>query len=285
MRVFALLSRYFNGYDAQRLELALDCRAGKTEKPFVEEVPVDMNSADINSVLHIQGRESATDSEEKLYQLLTEGIPAMQKIATVYISQSIKQMRVTKLPNIRLGVSLSAGLLNLDMDVEGMDQTQLFDILSRYDRRKKYFRLKDGSFLDVSHGQLRELSALKDSLQISDSELKKGRTQVPAYRAMYLDSQLKGGDLIRVEKDRGFRALIRNMETMEDHKFQVPPEQEKILRGYQKEGFCWIKTLKHNRFGGILADDMGLGKTLQVITFLWSEFLDLRLGKTGVRLW
>ena len=270
MRVFALLSRYFNGYDAQRLELALDCRAGKTEKPFVEEVPVDMNSADINSVLHIQGRESATDSEEKLYQLLTEGIPAMQKIATVYISQSIKQMRVTKLPNIRLGVSLSAGLLNLDMDVEGMDQTQLFDILSRYDRRKKYFRLKDGSFLDVSHGQLRELSALKDSLQISDSELKKGRTQVPAYRAMYLDSQLKGGDLIRVEKDRGFRALIRNMETMEDHKFQVPPEQEKILRGYQKEGFCWIKTLKHNRFGGILADDMGLGKTLQVITFLWS---------------
>ena len=45
-------------------------------------------------------------------------------------------MRVTKLPNIRLGVSLSAGLLNLDLDVEGMDQAQLFDILSRYDRRK-----------------------------------------------------------------------------------------------------------------------------------------------------
>lgn len=60
----------------------------------------------------------------------------MQKVAAVYISQSIKQMRVTKLPNIRLGVSLSAGLLNLDLDVEGMDQAQLFDILSRYDRRK-----------------------------------------------------------------------------------------------------------------------------------------------------
>lgn len=69
------------------------------------------------------------------------------------------------------------------------------------------------------------------------------------------------------------------METMEDHKFQVPPEQEKILRGYQKEGFCWIKTLKHNRFGGILADDMGLGKTLQVITFLWSEFLESAPGE------
>lgn len=262
--VFVLLSRYFNSYDAQRMELALDCRTEERKRSDL--IAGGIPDTEPGSL------EDETDSEEKLYKLLTEGIPAMQKIATVYISQSIKQMRVTKLPNIRLGVSLSAGLLNLDMDVEGMDQAQLFDILSRYDRRKKYFRLKDGSFLDVSDGRLLELSALKDGLQISDSELKKGKTQVPAYRAIYLDSQLKGGDLIKVEKDNAFRALIRNMQTMEEHRFQVPPEQEKILRGYQKEGFYWIKTLKHNRFGGILADDMGLGKTLQVITFLWSEF-------------
>lgn len=262
--VFALLSKYFNGYDDQRMELALDCRAEELESLCRE------GSGKPDSV---------KASEEKLYQLLTEGIPAMQKVAAVYISQSIKQMRVTKLPNIRLGVSLSAGLLNLDLDVEGMDQAQLFDILSRYDRRKKYFRLKDGSFLDVSDGQLRELSALKNGLQISDRELKKGKTQVPAYRAMYLDSQLKGGDLIKVEKDNAFRALIRNMQTMEEHKFQIPRKQEKILRGYQKEGFYWIKTLKHNQFGGILADDMGLGKTLQVITFLWSEFQESASGE------
>lgn len=262
MGVFVLLSKYFNGYDAQRMELALDCRTGEYENLNGEDASVNMDS-----------------SEEKLYQLLKEGIPAMRKIGTVYISQAIRQMRVMKMPGIRLGVSLSAGLLNLDLDVEGMDQAQLFDILSRYDRRKKYFRLKDGSFLDVSDGQLRELSVLKNGMQISDSELKKGKTQVPAYRAMYLDSQLKRGDLIKVEKDNAFRALIRNMQTMEEHKFQIPGEQEKILRGYQKEGFYWIKTLKYNQFGGILADDMGLGKTLQVIAFLWSEFQESRPGE------
>ena len=261
--VFAMLSKYFNGYDEQRMELALDCRAEKVEALQVGEAGVSEHQ----------------EPEEKLYRLLTEGIPAMQKLGTVYISQAIKQMRVTKMPNIRLGISLSAGLLNLDIDVEGMDQAQLFDILSRYDRRKKYFRLKDGSFLDISDGQLRELSELKDDLQINGKELKKGRTQVPAYRAMYLNSQLKGGDLIKVEKDNAFQALIRNMQTMEEHKFQVPPQQEKILRGYQKEGFYWIKTLKHNQFGGILADDMGLGKTIQVIAFLWSEFQESAPGE------
>ena len=261
--VFAMLSKYFNGYDEQRMELALDCRAEKVEALQVGEAGVSEHQ----------------EPEEKLYRLLTEGIPAMQKLGTVYISQAIKQMRVTKMPNIRLGISLSAGLLNLDIDVEGMDQAQLFDILSRYDRRKKYFRLKDGSFLDISDGQLRELSELKDDLQINGKELKKGRTQVPAYRAMYLNSQVKGGDLIKVEKDNAFQALIRNMQTMEEHKFQVPPQQEKILRGYQKEGFYWIKTLKHNQFGGILADDMGLGKTIQVIAFLWSEFQESAPGE------
>ena len=261
--VFAMLSKYFNGYDEQRMELALDCRAEKVEALQVGEAGVSEHQ----------------EPEEKLYRLLTEGIPAMQKLGTVYISRAIKQMRVTKMPNIRLGISLSAGLLNLDIDVEGMDQAQLFDILSRYDRRKKYFRLKDGSFLNISDGQLRELSELKDDLQINGKELKKGRTQVPAYRAMYLNSQLKGSDLIKVEKDNAFQALIRNMQTMEEHKFQVPPQQEKILRGYQKEGFYWIKTLKHNQFGGILADDMGLGKTIQVIAFLWSEFQESAPGE------
>ena len=53
---------------------------------------------------------------------------------------------------------------------------------------------------------------------------------------MYLDSQLKGGDLIKVEKDNAFRALIRNMQTMEEHKFQIPREQEKIPPGLSERG-------------------------------------------------
>ena len=58
---------------------------------------------------------------------------------------------------------------------------------------------------------------------------------------MYLDSQLKGGDLIKVEKDNAFRALIRNMQTMEEHKFQILREQEKSSGAIRKRAFTGSK--------------------------------------------
>ena len=50
------------------------------------------------------------------------------------------------------------------------------------------------------------------------------------------------------------------MKTVEDNDFEVPRSWTVFCAGYQKQGFLWIKTLKANGFGGILADDMGLGK-------------------------
>ena len=78
--------------------------------------------------------------------------------------------------------------------------------------------------------------------------------------------------MISSVRDKNFRSLIRNMKTVEDNDFEIPAELEPILRGYQKTGFLWLKTLSANGFGGILADDMGLGKTLQVICYLLSEY-------------
>ena len=87
-----------------------------------------------------------------------------------------------------------------------------------------------------------------------------------------------------VWKDKAFRSLIRNMKTVEDNDFEIPPELEGVLREYQKKGFLWLKTLQYNGFGGILADDMGLGKTLQVIAFLLSDYRESvpqESGETG----
>lgn len=55
------------------------------------------------------------------------------------------------------------------------------------------------------------------------------------------------------------------------------------MRSYQKNGFLWLKTLRENGFGGILADDMGLGKTLQVISLLTAEQQEMQAGEKELR--
>ena len=213
-----------------------------------------------------------SSDEERLFLFLQEGIPRLQELCEVYISDAVRAMRVLPAPHVSVGVSIAGDLLELTLQSEEMPMDQLISILSRYDRKKKYYRLKNGSFVDLGDEGIRTLAQLKQELMIADSAMEDGVVSLPRYRAMYLDGSLKEDSGLSLQKRKSFRALVRNMKTVEDNDFEVPPELDGILRGYQKQGFLWIKTLKANGFGGILADDMGLGKTLQVIAFLLSEW-------------
>lgn len=220
------------------------------------------------------GMMALSGDEDKLYELLTEGILRIQEMGEVFISDALKKIRVSPAPKVSMGVSLAGDMLELSMSTQDMPMDQLIEILSRYDRRKKYYRLKCGSFVDMSGGELETLARLKNELGITDRQLRQEQVALPKYRALYLDGELKAQQMSGAVRDKNFKELVRNMKTVEDSDFEVPASLEGIMREYQKKGFLWIKTLKNNGFGGILADDMGLGKTLQVIAFLLSEFVD-----------
>ncbi len=212
--------------------------------------------------------------EEKLYGLMAEGIPKMQELGEVFVSEALKRFSVTQAAKVSMGISLAGDLLELTVSAGDMPMDQLVEILSKYDRKKKFYRLKNGSFVDLDGGDMGLLARLKDELGITDRQLRQERIALPKYRALYLDGELKEQRAFRAAKDRNFKELVRNMKTVEDNDFEIPASLEDIMREYQKKGFLWMKTLKHNGFGGILADDMGLGKTLQVIAFLLSEYID-----------
>ncbi len=214
--------------------------------------------------------------EEKLYDFLQEGLPRLQEICTVYVSDAVHSFRIRPVPHVNVGLSLTGDLLELSLSCEEMPLDQLIAVLSRYDRKRKYYRLKDGSFVNFSNEGICTLAGLKQGLDLDGRQLAKGRVRIPRYRAMYLDERLQEGSGLGVHRDRDFRALVRNMKTARDADFEIPEELEGVLRGYQKTGFLWIKTLQENGFGGILADDMGLGKTLQVIAFFLSEWQEAK---------
>lgn len=211
-------------------------------------------------------------SEEMMYDFLTEGIPRLHDLGEVFISDSMKRMKVNSSPRISVGISLAGDLLELNMTSEDMSKEQLLEILNKYDRKKKYYRLKNGEFINVAGESLETLADLKQGLGLTDRQLIQEEILLPRYRAMFLDTRLREQETVQAVKDRAFRALVRNMKTVEDNDFEVPQILQPVLREYQKKGFLWLKTLQHNGFGGILADDMGLGKTLQVIAFLYSSY-------------
>ena len=112
------------------------------------------------------------------------------------------------------------------------------------------------------------MEELNEGLHLTKEELKERKAQVPLYRSLYLDSLMKdNADYIRLERDKKFKTVIREMRSMEDADREVPDKIHAVLRPYQEIGFQWLSSLAKFGFGGILADDMGLGKTLQVLTF------------------
>lgn len=215
-----------------------------------------------------------SQDEELLYELLTEGMERLKEVSEVYVSDAFQKLKVQNAPRVAVGVSMSGDMLNLKLISQEMPREQLIEILSRYNRKKKYYRLKNGDFIHMADGSLPKLAELTESLQLTERQLRQEFVELPKYRALYLDAQMKEDHALQASRDANFRNLIKNMKSIEDNEFEVPEGMEQILREYQKVGFRWIKTLCHNGFGGILADDMGLGKTLQAIAFLLSEYQD-----------
>ncbi len=232
------------------------------ENEFDRRITPWFNSYDpLNHLLDI------IDDDEKMYLLLTEGIPVMQQEASVFISDSLKKLFVLPSPHITVGVSAASDLLKLDISSDELSNEELADILSRYDRRKKFYRLKNGSFIKAG-GSLNQLEAVSRDLQISQKDLRRGQTDIPAFRAFYLD-EMDDTSLV-LQRDEHFCSLISRMKEMRQKTYTPSDHLDSIMRDYQKKGFSWLCSLKDCHFAGLLADEMGLGKTLQVIAFLES---------------
>lgn len=211
------------------------------------------------------------NDEEALYRLLSEGMDEFMTLGQVLVSDAARKIRVLPSPQVKVGVQAAGRWLELSVDADGMSQDELLDILSGYDPKKKYYRLRSGEFLNVDENGVMTVARMTDSLGIGRNELLSGTVKVPMYRALYLDSVLKEGNGITFYRDNLFRAVVRGMKSVEDSDYAVPDSLQQVLRGYQKNGYRWLKTLDVNGFGGILADDMGLGKTIQVIALLQAE--------------
>ena len=207
---------------------------------------------------------------DKIYEFLLEDVNIYMKKFEVLVTERFKSKQIRQAKMGSIGVKVENNLLEINLKNLDIDIKELQKIMEKYQLKKKYYRLKDGSFLNLEENkEIDFLDKLVTGMDIDYKELEEGEVKLPAYRSLYLNKLLKNKTGIQVTKNKEYKEIVNdlNKEHLEDE-IIIPKKFDKILRYYQKTGFKWLKILDSYKFGGILADDMGLGKTIQILAVI-----------------
>ncbi len=210
------------------------------------------------------------DDEELLFRLLTDGLTELDGLGEVLLSERLRGIRVRPAPSLSVRATVKSDLLNVELGASGLTKEELVEYLDGFSRQQRYVRLTSGDLVRIGDN-LKVAQELADGLGVSVEELAAGRAGLASARSLLIDALLERADGVRLERDAGFRRIVRDFESYGDADIDVPTGLEATLRGYQEDGFRWLGTLERLGFGGILADDMGLGKTLQVIAHVLAQ--------------
>lgn len=209
-------------------------------------------------------------NNDQIYNFLTEDISYYMQKFEVMVTDNFKTKQVVKPKIGSLGVKVENDLLKVDFSKIDFDLSELSDIMSKYKLKKKYHRLKNGTFLDLEdNNEMAFFDQVLTGMDVDYKDLEKGKITLPVNRTLYLNQLLKGIKGTEIVKNQEYKEIVNKLnQDLIDEEYELPRELNAKLRYYQKTGYNWLKVLDNYRFGGILADDMGLGKTLQVLAVI-----------------
>ena len=211
-------------------------------------------------------------NNEDIYNFLSNDINLYMEKFEVLVTENFKtkEIRAPKLGAI--GVKVENNLLNIDLGKLSISPEEIQEVMEKYKLKKKFYRLKNGSFLNLAESEdIEFLDKLSSGMNINFKDLKDNTIKLPVNRSLYLNELLKNFKNTQTSKNAEYREIIDNLEKNNFvEELDIPQTMQNTLRDYQKTGFNWLKTLDSYKFGGILADDMGLGKTIQILTLILS---------------
>ena len=208
--------------------------------------------------------------DDKIYNFLAKDIEIYMQKFEVLATENFKSKEIRKPKLGTIGVKVENNLLSIDFKKLNINVDEIKDVMQKYQLKKKYYRLKDGSFLNLEENEdIEFLDKLVTGMDLDYKDLEKETVKLPINRSLYLNELLKREQSVNASKSNEFQKIVSDLEKDNiNDEIAIPEEMENVLRDYQKTGFKWLKVLDSYHFGGILADDMGLGKTLQVISIL-----------------
>lgn len=203
--------------------------------------------------------------DTELFNFLDIEIMNLKSLGDVYYSDKFKNRKIIKSSSIHASIRDSLdGYLNFSFNIDDINQDEYKDVILAFKERKRFYKLKNGNFLDLEDSQTKDLFELVENLNISSFDSAK----VPLSKSLYINDMFKNKNLNFIEGQQLINRICDDFDNIENLDLSIPKNLKANLRDYQIEGLNYFKTLDHYKFGGILADEMGLGKTLQTISFL-----------------
>lgn len=207
--------------------------------------------------------------DDKIYEFLSQDIQSYINRFEVLVTDNFKTKQVKSLKIGGVGIKIQNNLLSIDLDSLNIDIDELKNAIEKYELKKKYYRLKDGSFLNLEESkEIDFFDKLVHGTDIDFKDIEKGEIKLPVNRTMYLNTILKSLNSTPINKNEEYKNIVTSLDKNQIDELQVPKELGTTLRYYQKTGYRWLKLLDSYKFGGILADDMGLGKTVQILSVI-----------------
>lgn len=194
---------------------------------------------------------------DRVFDFVTEGAARLAQSAEVFFSRDFRRLSPRK-PLLKGAMKLQSGQLRLELMDGDTPIDELLPILEALRRKRRYFRFKEGAFLDLS--DMEAWQPLAEA--IAESAENTGRESLGACWAAYLQALIRENHLDITLDDAAASAASLS--------FTAPPPPVACLRPYQQRGYEWLLSLHTLGMGGILADDMGLGKTVQTLAALLS---------------
>ncbi|MGL6107160.1 SNF2 helicase associated domain-containing protein [Romboutsia sp.] len=208
-------------------------------------------------------------NDEDLFNFLNIEIMQLKDLGDVYYSDKFKSKKIYKASSIQASIRDSLdGYLDFSFNISDIDKKEYKDMLIAFKQNSKFYRLKDGSFMDLQDSKTQDFFELIENLDLVKNL---DESKVHKSKMLYINEMLNTKNLDFIEGRESVKNICDKFKNIENINLGIPKNLTANLRDYQVSGLNWFKTLDHYEFGGILADEMGLGKTIQTISFLLAK--------------
>ena len=209
--------------------------------------------------------------DDYIFTFFKEDILRLHELGEVYYSENftgIKKINKNSfIGHIKKG---RYDYFEMNFKIKEVSDDETYNILKAFRENKKYYKLKNGEFLDLQEIEMNRFLKLLDVLE-NDGNIENNTIKINNNKAIFTSEYIEGEKIDYIKGTRNISSIKNSLKKIKSSKFDIPTNINANLRQYQKEGFYYLKTLDELGFGGILGDEMGLGKTLQSIVFIASN--------------